>query len=489
MKGGIIYVIVIWVLISQSEFFSQTCLDIFLSELEQSKSIPHSKGLCYDEAAYWKFWKAGTNYAKSPSTRWKSAYCYKQAARFGFRFAWFNLEYSKFLVEEGKLNDALKILKEVPESDALFNNVQLKIAEILIWSGSYSSTIHLLSAMEVEGKSQIGESRKNLLRICDSLAAPVVKQEAFFNIDNQPLALFGHSFIFRQGKSKWLNYQLGFSNSFYLSELSILQTKFNVQNSFSFSPINSSMTLGIGIVGFGINNFKPTYLMGFRSQFNANVVNELKFEHKAYDLTRSSIGKVLLMDQLVHSFRINKSSGLSYEWNGTLSKLSNNQSAQLNLYTWLLSPYLMRTRIKPRVGGFLGYANSNQILYYSVLTYDEIIAGGDLNNIAGIFTSWFTPNQMRVGGFIADLSYSPNRYFYLNCTNTVGIGLSKEPYLFLDNNEIGLSTFDKFFIPTDIKLSAAYYPSRSIELRLSYEFRNTVFNKAQYMLFSLSKHL
>jgi hypothetical protein len=489
MKGGFIYVILFGLLLAPTTFLSQTCLDNFLAELELSNKMPESKGLCYDEGAYWKFWKAGTKYSKSPSTRWKASYCYKQAARFGFKFAWFNLEYSKFLVEEGKLHDALKILKEVPASDALYNNGQLKIAEILIWSGAYSATNRVLSSIQVEEKSQIGESKKNLLRICDSLAAPVVKQEAFFNADNQPLALIGHSFVFRQGKSKALNYQIGFGNSYYLSNLSRVQTRINVQNSFSISPINTSINVGLGVVGFGTNDFKPTCLLGIRTQVNDNLVNELKIERKAYDLTRASIGSVLLMDQLMHSFRINKSSGLSIEWNGTYSKLTNSQSSQLNLYSWVLSPYLMRTRIKPRIGGFLGYANSNQILYSAVLSYDQIIAGGDLNNIEGVFTSWFTPNQMRVVGLIADVGYSPNVTFKLNCTSTIGLGISKEPFLYLTNDEIGLSSYDTYFIPTDVKVNAMYYPSRSLELKVSYEFRNTVFNTAQYMLFSLSKRL
>ena len=96
---------------------------------------------------------------------------------------------------------------------------------------------------------------------------------------------------------------------------------------------------------------------------------------------------------------------------------------------------------------------------------------------------------MRVVGLIADIGYSPNVSFKLNCTSTIGLGISKEPFLYLTNDEIGLSSYDTYFIPTDVKVNAMYYPSRSLELKVSYEFRNTVFNTAQYMLFSLSKRL
>lgn len=489
IKGGFIQILLLICLFTNLTSFSQTCIDRFLVELTESKHMPKIQGLCYDEAAFSKFWKSGTKFAKASTTFWKAKYCYRQAAQFGFKFAWFNLEYASFLVKTGKLNEALIILNQIPTSDPLYANGQLKIAEIMIWTGEYKGSSRLLQGIKSEPRTQIEESKKNLLRLCDSLSAPVVKIESFYNSDNQPLSHWGQNVTFRHGISKAFNYQIQAGNSFFLKDIKTVQTRIGLQNNVYFSNLNTSLSLGIGGVMFGNSGVKRTYLFGVRTQFNRNLLNELKIESKVYDLTRGSVGSVLLVDQLTENVRYNRSSGFSFEIFGSYSKLNKSTTNQYNLYGWFLSPYLVRGLVKPRVGAFLGYSNSNKILYSSVLSYEELVNSGNIQNIEGVFSTWFTPNQMKVVGGIADVQYQPFRNLQFNATNTVGIGFSNEPYLFLSDDEIGLSSYKTFFVPLDLKINTTFTPTRTIEIKCSYEYRITVFNKAHLVNLSISKRL
>ena len=467
----------------------QTCIDRFLIELSESERMPKIQGLCYDEAAFSKFWRSGTKFAMASSTFWKAKYCYRQAAQFGFKFAWFNLEYAGFLVKTGNLNEALKILNQIPSSDPLYSNGQLKIAEIMIWTGAYKGSTRLLQGIKSEPRTQIEESKNNLLRLCDSLSSPIIRIESFYNSDNQPLSNWGQNVTFRQGISKALNYQIQAGSSFYLKDLKTVQTRIGFQNNVYISSLNTSLSFGLGGVMFGTSGARRTYLCGIRTQFNRNLLNELKFESKPYDLTRGSVGSVLLVDQLTENVRYNRNSGFWFEIFGSYSKLNKSTTSQYNLYGWFLSPYLVRGLVKPRVGAFLGYSNSNKILYSSVLSFEELVNSGNIHNIGGVFSTWFTPNQVKVVGGIADVQYQPFRNLQFNATNTVGLGFSNEPFLFLSNDEIGLSSYQTFFIPFDFKLNTTFTPTRTIEIKCSYEYRITVFNKAHLVNLTISKRL
>lgn len=481
--------IVISCLLLLPKFNAQTCVDLYLEQLKMSKRLPERKTSCVDEGAYWKYWKEGTKYSRNPDTYWKASYCYEQAYLYGFRFAWFNLEYANFLINRGKLELAIDVLKEIPEDDKLYNNGRLKIAEIMIWIGAYKGSSKILKNIESEPQTQMEQSKTNLLRISDSLSAPTIKQEGYYNLDNQPLSLWGYNFTFRQGRSKLFNYQIQYGNSYFLNDLDAVQTRFLVQNTFSLSRWNTSLNLGIGGTMFGSHTLKRNYQVGLKTQFNSKVVNELKFESKVYDLTRGSIGSVLLVDQITESFLYSRKSGFAFEIYGSYGQLHHTSIGQYNLYSWLLSPFLVRYPLKPRLGVFLGYANSNQILYSSVLTYDQIIDSGNLDQIEGVFPTWFTPNQMKVVGGIVDFEINPTKKLKINSTNTIGIGYSNEPYLFLESNAVQLSSYQKFFIPLDLKVNATFFPNRTLEMKLGYEYRITVFNKAHNIQFSIAKRL
>lgn len=475
--------------LTENNFFSQTCIDLFLLELEGAKRLPEAKSLCYDETAFWKFWKEGKKYSKSPSTYWKADYCYKQSLYFGFKVAWFNFEYANFLVDCGRYEQAIELLQAIPKTDALYNNSCLKIAEIMIWTGAYKGSSDLLNSVSVVPNTQIAESKKNLLRTCDSLTAPVIKQEFYYNLDNQPLSLWGHNITFRKVKSKLINYQINYGNSFFLHDVSTVQTRLNVQNTFFFNALKTSVNLGFGGVMYGTQNWDRIYFLGIKTQLNQNIVNELKFDSKVYDLTRGSVSSILLIDQISDNIRYNRKSGFAFELFGSFSKLNKGLTSQHSIYSWFLSPYLVQGLIRPRVGAFAMYANSNQVLFSPLLTYDQIINGGTSNQIDGVFSTWFTPNKIKAIGGILDFEYLPTKKLKFNSTNTIGIGNSNEPFFYLQGNKIELSAYRTFFVPVDLKLNTTYLISRSIEARFAYEYRITVFNKAHNFSFSIAKRL
>lgn len=472
-----------------NKFYSQTCIDLFLIELDASKSLPRVKPLCYDETAFWKFWKAGKKYSKNPSTFWKAEYCYKQSLYFGFKDAWFNFEYANFLVARGRFGQAIELFKAIPKTDALYKNSCLKIAEIMIWTGAYKGSSDLLNSLSSSPNTQIDESKKNLLRTCDSLTAPLIKQEFYYKLDNQPLSLWGHNISYRKVKSKFINYQINYGNSFFLHDVSAIQTRFNVQNTFLLNPLKTSINLGFGGVMYGTQNVNRIFLLGVKTQLNPNIVNELKFESNVYDLTRGSVSSILLIDQLSDNLRYNRKSGFAFELFGSLSKLNKDNTSQHSIYSWFLSSYIAQGLIRPRLGAFAMYANSSQILFSSLLTYDQIINSGSTNQIEGVFSTWFTPNKVKAVGSIIDFEYMPTRKLKFTSTNTIGIGSSNEPFLYLQGNEIELSTYRIIFVPVDLKFNTTYLLSRSIEAKFNYEYRITVFNKAHSFNFSIAKKL
>ena len=472
-----------------TKFYSQTCLDLFLKELEDAKNLPEAKSLCYDEEAYLKFWKEAKKYSKNHSTYWKAEYCYKQSSYIGFKVAWFNFEYANFLVDCGRFEQAIELLKAIPKTDPLYQNSCLKIAEIMIWIGEYTRSSNVLNNVSSTPNTQIDESKKNLLRRCDSLMVPIIKQEFYYKLDNQPLSVWGHNVTFRKVKSKFINYQINYGNSFFLHDVSTIQTRFNVQNTFLLNPLKTSINLGFGGVMYGTQNVNRIFLLGVKTQLNPNIVNELKFESNVYDLTRGSVSSILLIDQLSDNLRYNRKSGFAFELFGSFSKLNKDNTSQHSIYSWFLSSYIAQGLIRPRLGAFAMYANSSEVLFSPLLTYDQIINSGSADQIEGVFSTWFTPNKVKAVGGILDFEYLPTKKLKFNSTNTIGIGSSNEPFLYLQGNKIELTTYRIIFVPVDLKFNTTYLLSRSIEAKFNYEYRITVFNKAHSFSFSIAKRL
>lgn len=469
--------------------FAQTCLDVHLKELNSAEKMPQIKGFCYDSEGFWKLWKEAANYTKTSKSTWKASYCYGLAFDYGFKVSIFNLDYCSFLVTNNRLDEALKVLQQIPPSDDLYNNGMLKQAEILIWLGEYKKAKNLLMRIEAGEKGLMGRSKQNLARTSDSLSSPVIQYEALCNFDNQPLGYFGNGLIFRKGSSALLNYQIAASNSSYFGEEQNQQYEIYGQNTFSFRRFNTALTLGIGASMFDFNSLRLTYHAEARNQITTPLTNVVRFERKVYDLTRGSLGKSLLVDQISNSLKYSVRSGFSFECFASYGSLANRTSAQWNLYSWGLSPYLLKFPLALRVGGFLGYSNSTNILFESIYTYNELLDLGLISNLPGVFPTWFTPNNMSVGGMITDLEFDPNKHWNLHLTSTLGYGLTHEPFLFLVPNGIGLDSYRKKFIPVDVKFSTNYTVNKTITLKLNYEFRITVFNRANYASLTFSKRL
>lgn len=480
---------VIFILLSVPILGQSSCLDVFLSELKDSKKTPSVKGFCYDPLAFSKFWKAGTSFSTTNSSDWKANYCYNQAYIQGFKVSLFNLEYSRFLVKRQELYKAIKVLNQIPKSDVLFQNAQLKKAEILIWYGSYTHATRVLNSIESNDKTQIGAAKKELQRRADSLSSPNVSTETVVLADNQPLTSYANSLEFRQGKSSALNYQFNYNHTFFTNKgISDRQIEIMAMNKFSFNRINTSFQIGMGISTFR-SNLRYIGGLALKSQLNSSLSVETRFDRKVYDLTRGSIGSSILIHQACNRINYLNKEGLAFENYLSVSNRVNSNSNQFSWYSWALSPYLYRGIIKPRVGGFAGYSNSNQVDFVSVLPYDSIVTSGDWLNIQGIYPLWFTPNKMRVLGGIIDFVYLPFKSWTISMTNTIGYGISAEPFLYLGNNKLELGYQDAIFFPIDIKVNVGHEFSRNFHANMHYEFRKTVFNVAHQFSLTFSKRL
>jgi hypothetical protein len=468
---------------------AQSCLDDHLQSLKSSSRLPRTVGFCYDREGFWKLWKEAASYAKLPSDRWKATYCYGLAYDYGFHSSLFNLDYASFLVNNKRLDEALKVLQQIPVSDGLFYNGKLKQVEILIWLGEYNKSSKLLSEIEAGETGMLGRSKNNLIRTTDSLSSPVIQYEVLSNFDNQPLGYVGNNVVFRKGSSAMVNYQFSASNSLYFGQNSNHQFELYGQNTFSIRKLNGALTLGIGGSMFQLNNLRLTYHAEVKNQFSKSLSNTMRVERKVYDLTRGSIGNSLLVDQLSNSLRFSVRSGLSFECFGSLGSLVKANSSQWNIYGWGLSPYLLRYPLAIRAGAFVGYSNSDRILFESKYTYGELVDMGITKNIPGVFTTWFTPKKMASAGIITDVQYNATKRLSIHFTGTVGYGITQEPYFFLESNSIVLDSYSKNFIPVDVKFGSNYNLSRTLSLKLNYEYRITVFNRANYLSLSLSKRM
>lgn len=468
---------------------TQTCLDHFIEELKTANKMPSMKGLCFDEAAYWKFWKAGTLLSKQLDADWKASYCYKQANSFGFKFAWFNIEYGMYLYQHQQLSSAYEVFNQIPSSDPLFQNAELKKAEILLWLGSYNIAEQKLNQIKSSEKNQITAAKNELLRRKDSLSAPVVKMEGISLSDNQPLSSYGLQFEYRKGTSKWWNYQVNLSSTYFgLADVNNVQYELQAQNTVALPRMNSRITGGIGISAFG-KLIKPIGLLAFKTQLTSQWINDLRYEAKIYDFTRGSIGASILIHQVTNRTTYSRRDGLNIETVLSFSQRANSNSKQCSWYSWMLSPFIVRGIIEPRLGIFAGYSTSNQLEYESVLSYDALVASGNWSTIQGEYPFWFTPMNMRVIGGIIDVQSTPVKKLTIGFTNTTGFGRSSQPYLQLGEETIDMKTTTLSFVPFDLKLSIAYQATNKLQFIGKYEYRSTIFNAAHQLTISCSKRL
>jgi len=155
----------------------------------------------------------------------------------------------------------------------------------------------------------------------------------------------------------------------------------------------------------------------------------------------------------------------------------------------VLSPFIVRGIIEPRLGIFAGYSTSNQLEYESVLSYDALVASGNWSTIQGEYPFWFTPMNMRVIGGIIDVQSTPVKKLTIGFTNTTGFGRSSQPYLQLGDETIDMKTTTLSFVPFDLKLSIAYQATNKLQFLGKYEYRSTIFNAAHQLTISCSKRL
>jgi hypothetical protein len=462
--------------------WSQSCTESYLLDLENKTIKAGAPFSCNEPKAFWDLWKWASTHSTAYRLEAQVNRCFNLAFEMGFRDAWFNLEWADYLIQRRLLNQAQRVLKQVPETDPLYAAVLERRINILVWTNQLVEAQNLLEDISKEVREKVGPTFRMWSDRIDSLANLTFATSLHVDTDNQPLNAYTHTLQVSQCKSSLLNFKVTLSNSLYNHEKELLQTEGYLENVFTLQALKSSLEIGGGISVVHGKSMAPIYHIQFKTALTPKLSHEITYASRVYDFTRGSLGRSLNVLQASDVLSYYAPSGFSFQQVFTFSSLPLYASNQFNTYAWLLSPYLINKKVKARLGGFAGYANSNKVLYDSKLSFEEIISQGSFENIEGHFESWFTPNKMKFIGLVMDIQYNPSNRFMFSSTALGGYGQSQEPYLYLEPTRIGLASYSQSFIPVDVKLNLAYTLRKSSRISLLYQHRRTVFNVANNFL-------
>lgn len=137
------------------------------------------------------------------------------------------------------------------------------------------------------------------------------------------------------------------------------------------------------------------------------------------------------------------------------------------------------------MGLFYGLSQSNTIFFESLLNLEAIIASGSYENIKGYYPTWFTPNNMQLGGLVCTTEMQIAKK--LKCITSVafGVGQQEAPYLLLtDNNQLQLTFFRNRFYPANLQMQLGYNLNNRNSIDFKFIYLNTAFYSSKTALCS-----
>jgi hypothetical protein len=163
-------------------------------------------------------------------------------------------------------------------------------------------------------------------------------------------------------------------------------------------------------------------------------------------------------------------------------------------YLWALAPVISRSHFSLSAGYAFRYADAMDNHFSSKKPLSEVITSGPYENIPGVYTPYFTPENQMVHAALLSVKISPSKKFEFSSRASIGLsGKADNPYLWLGKsgsqlffqkgyaevdfmqanlvNELRVSVSDRFSVTANHSYDKLlYYRSHKGSIALKYLF-------------------
>ena len=212
-----------------------------------------------------------------------------------------------------------------------------------------------------------------------------------------------------------------------------------------------------------------------------HLVLQAQAERKPYYYTLTSLDTVIMVNRFLAYAEWNDLNS----WNCRLA-FEFNQFPDKN-YTiggngWVFTPPLKVSVFEFRIGYAYSYSTSKSNRFVPENTLAEIVANyTNTSTITGVYSPYFTPDNMSVHSALASIVVHPVKIFDLGFNANVGFyATALTPYFYLDKNAsevtyIAEGYATQKFYPLEFSAYGLVRISKKISLKADYTYRKTYF--------------
>lgn len=458
------------------------CVDNYILELRNNKN-KHTPFHCeLDQNTFFALWEVVSQLQKSDPVIAKL--CFIQALEIEPVNYSLCFQYGEFLIDQKNLQDALTQFNRISDSSLYYGYAVLRKTQIFIWLDDFERALQLLNE-DVLDDIKFHEAKGKLLEQIKLNTSPFLNYQTEFLNDTQPLNLLQNEWRFSQYISKYSTVELCYKNTLSIENDPLNHNDLYFHNQSKIPKLRLNTDLGMGIVtnNRGLLNFTFNTTLSFQLRQQIKAKTNI---HKDYFYrTISATSAPFAFWRFKEEFEIQDFKKLS--GNTIIELLYNpeNNNQLFSIQTWSLYRLLDDQSFQLKMGLFYGLSQSNTIFFESLLNLEAIIASGSYENIKGYYPTWFTPNNMQLGGLVCTTEIQIAKK--LKCITSVafGVGQQEAPYLLLtDNNQLQLAFFRNRFYPANLQMQLGYNLNNRNSIDFKFIYLNTAFYSSKTALCS-----
>ena len=391
------------------------------------------------------------------------------------------LDYAKTLVDFADYKEAKPLLNQYRGYDSTNLEMRLDIAKVYLAEGDYDKA-------QKEIKAVLTQDGKNsrALSLLDELHAAQsswVKIKGNYNLDSQPLQTITPAVEAGVYLHPEATLRLNLQTPVFVSNASLKNAEWlQIGDQSAFRKAGVQIIFDAGVVKQPyLNKISWTGNLELKQLLFKHFVLQAQAERKPYYYTLGSLDTVIMVNRFSAYAEWNDLNN----WNGHIA-FEFNQFPDKN-YTiggngWVFTPPLKVSVLEFRIGYAYSYSTSKSNRFSPENTLAQIIANySTTTDITGVYSPYFTPDNMSVHSALVSIVAHPAKIFDLGFNANVGFyATALTPYFFLDKNASdatyiaeGYAT-EKFY-PMEFSAYGLVRISKKISLKADYTYRKTYF--------------
>ncbi len=391
------------------------------------------------------------------------------------------LDYAKTLVDFADYKEAKPLLSMYRGYDSANLEMRLDFAKVYLAEGEYDKAKKEINVvLAKDGKNS------RALALLDELHAAQaswIKIMGNYNFDSQPLQTITPTVDAGVYLHPEASLRLNLQTPLFISNGSLKNAQWlQIGDQSAFRKAGFQFSYDAGVVKQPyLNKISWTGNLELKQLLFKHFVLQAQAERKPYYYTLGSLDTVIVVNRFSAYAEWNDLNS----WNGHIA-FELNQFPDKN-YTiggngWVFTPPLKVSVLEFRVGYAYSYSTSKSNGFVPENTLAQIIANySTTTDITGVYSPYFTPDNMSVHSALVSIVAHPAKIFDLGFNANVGFyATALTPYFYLNKNASeatyiaeGYAT-EKFY-PMEFSAYALVRISKKISLKADYTYRKTYF--------------